>query len=402
MLFKSSNLILTIATIELFLAGLMFSSVLPYQSVIGIEVFGLGNTSYSLLVLTASICSVALSILVGIVSDHTGNWRQLLLLTLLITLVGQILIFLFRAPLTFAFANLLVIPAMRATFSQLFAALRFSVRDKPQIVGDQITSIGRALYALSFAAGPFLLSLAISQHMPLIWVYLVSAVICLICFAITFLFWPKSRREHSTEPGLSFFANFREILDSSVLARLGVMGMILGAQRLYMMLFGLLIIHSVHGSESDVGKFAGLIALLEVPFMMFIGVGLRWASKTIALAVGSLVFSLFLFALGEADSMKMVYLLTIPGAFGNAVLLSVSISYLQEQIAGRPGASSSLITAGSLIGEGFSSALFAIGGAFSGYAGIATLGALFGLASAGILLWVDRRHAFSAPMEFPG
>src|SRR5215469_7418866 len=123
MQFKSSNLILTIATIELFLAGLMFSSVLPYQSVIGIEVFGLGNTSYSLLVLTASICSVALSILVGIVSDHTGNWRQLLLLTLLITLVGQILIFLFRAPLTFVLANLLVIPAMRATFSQLFAAL---------------------------------------------------------------------------------------------------------------------------------------------------------------------------------------------------------------------------------------------------------------------------------------
>jgi hypothetical protein len=100
--------------------------------------------------------------------------------------------------------------------------------------------------------------------------------------------------------------------------------------------------------------------------------------------------------------MKMVYFLTIPGAFGNAVLLSVSISYLQDQIAGRPGTSSSLITAGSVIGEGFSSALFAIGGAFSGYAGIATLGALFDLASAGILLWVDRRHAFNAPMEFPG
>ena len=100
--------------------------------------------------------------------------------------------------------------------------------------------------------------------------------------------------------------------------------------------------------------------------------------------------------------MRTVYLLTIPGEFGNAVLLCVSISYLQDQIAGRPGMSSSLITAGGLIGEGFSSALFAIGGAFSGYAGIARLGALFGLASAGILLWVDRRRAFSAPMEFSG
>src|SRR5215467_12927155 len=177
MQFKGANLILTLAITQLFLAGLMFSSVLPYQSVMGIEVFGLENTSYSLLVLTASICSVALSILIGIVADHTGNWRQLLLLTLLITLVGQLLIFLFPAPLTFVLGNLLVIPS--------------------------------------------------------IWIYLVSVVICLICFAITFLFWPKSRREHSTEPGLSFFGSFREILDSSVLVRLGVMGMILGAQRLY-------------------------------------------------------------------------------------------------------------------------------------------------------------------------
>src|SRR5262249_10612159 len=155
-----------------------------------------------------------------------------------------------------------------------------------------------------------------SQQMPLIWIYLVSAVICLICFAMPFLFWPEPVGEDAMQTGLSFLASFREILEPCVLVRLGVMGMILGAQRLYMMLFGLLIIHSVHGWESDVGKFAGLVALLEVPFMMFIGVALRWASKTIVLAVGSIVFSLFLFALGEAGSIKMVYFLTIPGAFG--------------------------------------------------------------------------------------
>jgi len=402
MQFKASKLILMIATAEIFLAGLIVSSITPYQSVIGIEVFGLGSASYSALVLTASLFSVALSILVGILSDQTGNLRQLLLATFLISMVGQLLIFLFRTPLAFVLANLLAIPAMRANFSQLFAALRISVHDKPKFVGDQITSIARALFALSFAAGPFLLSFAIAQQMPLIWVYLVASVISFVCFAVTFLFWPKQGGGHSAQPDLCFLASFREILDRAVLVRLGVMGMLLGAQRLYMILFGLLIIHSVHGSASDVGRFSGLLALLEVPFMMFVGVALRWISKTIALAAGSLVFSLFLFALGKADSMNVVYLLTIPGAFGHAVLLSVSISYLQDQIAGRPGASSSLITAGSLIGELFSSALFAIGSAFLGYPGIATLGALFGLASAGALIWVDRRRAFSAPMELAG
>jgi hypothetical protein len=60
MQFKASKLILMIATAEIFLAGLMVSSITPYQSVIGIEVFGLGSASYSALVLTASLFSVAL------------------------------------------------------------------------------------------------------------------------------------------------------------------------------------------------------------------------------------------------------------------------------------------------------------------------------------------------------
>ena len=247
-----------IATAEIFLAGLMISSITPYQSVIGIEVFGLGNASYSALVLTASLFSVALSILVGILSDQTGNLRQLLLLTFLISMVGQILIFLFRTPLAFVLANLLAIPAMRANFSQLFAALRISVHDKPKFVGDQITSIARALYALSFAAGPFLLSFAIAQQMPLLWVYLVATVISFVCFAVTFLFWPKQGGGHSAEPDLSFLASFREILDRAVLVRLGVMGMLLGAQRLYMILFGLLISHPDPGGIHDRSEMADL------------------------------------------------------------------------------------------------------------------------------------------------
>jgi len=161
-------------------------------------------------------------------------------------------------------------------------------------------------------------------------------------------------------------------------------------RRLNCVVSPLIITHAAGGTVVDVGFMAGLVAFLEMPFMLMWGALQRRFRSVHVLAPGALIYCLYLALLSFASVPWQIYALVLINACGAAAILSVPITYLQDLIADRPGLGSSLVSVNTFIANGISASIFAVGTAFTGYSGTALFAAVIGLASVSLLLFLER------------
>ncbi|MFZ2101838.1 MAG: MFS transporter [Oricola sp.] len=383
--------LLRMVTLSLFLLGVAVSSVMPYASLIAVGYLGVTDAAYSVVLAVMSSVMVVASVILGIVSDQRTNRRQLLTLSFGLAVTGYLLVWLARTPLAFVIAHALLLPLGASAFGQLFALARLLGRVRGGKDADQIFAVTRAAFSLGFVVTPPLVSLALASGMALIHVYVSAAVSALLCASLFGLAWPAGPTGQLEDPksGLRFTAAFGELARPGIVARIVAVGLITGSNQLYMVLFGLLIVRHIGGATPDVGRFHGAIALLEIPFMLMCGMALRHMSKSGLIAVGGVVYAGFLFAFAGMSSMAVTYLLVVPAAIGAAIVLSVSISYLQDLLAARPGAGGALMAVSNFVGQLIGAATFAVGTAVTDYSGTAVMGGCVALAGVAGLLAMD-------------
>lgn len=381
---------LRLLTIALFLSGAMYSFLMPYQALIGISILGIGNGHYAIMMLASSLVSVTGSVIIGILSDQWRDRRPLVIGSLGAGALGQAMVFFLRSPEAFVLANIALIPVAGSVYSQFFAAIKRALINKSSDETDQVISTIRAVFALSWIIAPPLLSVAIGLGMPVIGVYLAASCTCLLCLLLCVWFWRDEPREaEDAHRTARFLIGIGELVRPSIVYRLIVIGIIMGSQRLYMGVLGLVIIHSAQGSQSDIGIFIGAFSTLEVVFVFLGGIASKLLSKSMLIVLGSVIFAAFLAGLASVESVYGLYYLIVPGALGNAVIVSITIGYLQERVPSKPGAGSSLISVVSFIGSSVFAAAFAYGATGSNYSGTAMLGALLSLIGAAALFFLD-------------
>lgn len=375
----------------LFLIGVAVSSVMPFASLVGVERFGLADAVYSSILFVASAVTVSASVVIGIVSDQRANRRQLLVASFGIGTVGYFLVYAADSPVVFAVAHMTLIPLGTTAFSQLFALARIAVRTRAPERYDDILGIVRAGFALAFVITPPLWSMAFASGAALIDVYISAGLAAVISFVLLGLFWPAGPAGdlEDTRSGLGILAALRELAAPAIFVRMLAVGFITGSNQLYMILFGLLIVKDIGGGTADVGRFHGMIALLEIPFMLLCGLGLRPLSKPGLIALGGIVYAGFLFAFSMMSSMALTYFLVLPAAVGAAIILSISISYLQDLMSARPGAGAALMAASNFVGQMVGAVIFALGTAITGYSGTAVLGGIMALIGVAALSAMD-------------
>ncbi|WP_193174448.1 MFS transporter [Oricola nitratireducens] len=388
-IFRDPLLRLTVTA--LFLTGVAVSSVMPYASLVAVELLGLSDAAYSAVLTVASSVMVITSVVVGIVTDQRANRRQMLVLSFVFATTGYSLVWLTGSPVAFVVAHTVLLPLGFSVFSQLFALGRLAGRTRGGEHADQIFAIMRASFSLAFVITPPLWSLALASGMALIGVYLSAGASALICFILFAIFWPAGPSGQLEDPksGLRFVAAFRELAKGGIAARILAVGLVTGSNQLYMAVFGLLIVKEIGGAMPDVGRFHGAIALLEIPFMLMCGLALRRVSKAGLIAFGGAVYAGFLFLFASMTSMAATYVLVVPAAFGAGIILSVSISYLQDLMSARPGAGAALMAVSNFVGQMVAAMTFAIGTAITTYAGTAVLGGMLALIGAGALLAME-------------
>jgi predicted MFS family arabinose efflux permease len=379
-------------TLTLFLLGAFAGSLAPYVSLLGVEVFGLGDRGYAAVLVTASVLSVVLSIYLGIRADQKANRRGIAILCAAANLAGIAGVAFWPSAFTFVLAHALLLPLGSALFGQCFAMARLAASGRPADERDAILSTIRAIFALPFILVLPALSLAVAAGLPLARIYLVVVMLAALVALVIQRQWPRDGAADWVDrpSGLTLRAALSEIAHPAVSARAALTGIIACGSTLNMALVGLIFTTVGGRPESDVALFVGLFAGLEVPFMLMTPMLLRRSGKATLIAAGGVIFGLHLILLAPLSDTPFVWLLVLPAACGGAIYLSVPIAYLQDLLADRPGTGSSLMALQRIASEGTAALAFMAGTAVSGYGLAATLGALAAALGGLALLVLDR------------
>lgn len=374
------NARLRICTLGLFLSGVTFSATMPYQSLVGVELLKMCNDLYSMLVFATSVSGMLIGVSIGLASDRFANRYALIPPAALMGVLGFGLVFFYPRIATFFFAHLLPIPIAGSLYSLFFAAARAETNQLPLYERDAVTSTIRALFATSWVVVPTVMGVLLSLGSSTYVVYLIAAGACLLNAGL-FAAYSVGSKATAVEVGIGSGAPQKsrgalwDVLSWMLLWRLLLIGFITSAHKLQGILYALVITGTAGGAESDVGVYAGLVALAEIPLMLVWGRLLRWISKSTALAIGTVFYAGYLVLLSHAHSMEAVYWSIPLNAIGASVILSVTISYLQGIFEDRPGLSTSLSYITSVIAVGVSSLIFSATTTHLDYSDAALLGA---------------------------
>ena len=388
---------LRLAAVLLVLFGAHAATMAPYVSALAIKVFGLSNGAYSGVLLVASVLSVSASVGLGILADQRANRRAIALGTSAMLIAGSALVLAGHNAAAFVIANALILPLSASIFGQLFALSRLAASTHPERDRPAILSTLRALFALPWLLVLPIWSVVFDRGAPLTAIYPVTLALGAAILALTLAFWPRDGATRWPDPksGLTFRQSLREMANLPILSRVVALGTINGAVMLYLVVMGLVFAATPGRGAADTALYAGLLAGLEVPFMLALPVLVGRVSRTSLIWAGAALYALHLGLLPLLAPTPYVWLLTIPGAAGGAVVLTQPMAYLQDLLSNRPGAGASLMALQKLAGDAFSAAVFAIGTTIAGYELAAAAGALLGVIGAGVLWAMDRRAARS-------
>lgn len=372
------------------LTSAMMSATAPYVSLVGITELALSPSAFSVILVASSGVTVGIAVLAGALSDVVRNRVSVAVSLCLLGALGYGSVFLLRSATAFAIATVLLIPFSAAVYSQFFALLRSVPQSGAEL--DSTTSVVRAFFALPWIIVPPLVAAFLLLFPGETNIYGISALFAVLCaLALLPLFRKLPATSGNGDTAVKRFVDgLRRLKNVSVAARVLVLGLIYGAHKLHSSILALVVVQNTGGSIEDVGRIAGLTALLEVPMILIWGWAVPRMGKSASVALGGAVFGIYLAALWLATDTFQIFLLVPINACGSAAILSVILVYVQDLLPDNPGLGTSLMTVTSFIGSAFAGLVFGILGHDGAYHDLAPVGAAMALVGA-ITLWlVDR------------
>ncbi|MCX7286384.1 MAG: hypothetical protein NTW20_02170 [Rhodobacterales bacterium] len=385
---------LRVAGLVMVMQGAIVCSFGPYFSTLAVNAFGFGDRGFAVLLALSTLVSVTASVAGGIRADQTAKRRQVTLAAVGSLVLGMGLMTVAPGPWVFALAAALLIPLGSVTFGQVFALARLAATRHPESERDGIMAVIRALFALPFVVVLPLWAVAFGQGATVTAIFPVALIMAAGMLLIVQRHWPKDGETAWTDrpSGLSFVAALAEMGRPPLALRVVALGAVHAASTVYMAILALVMVPDIGRGAADVALYAGLVAGLEVPFMLMLPALTRGIDRTALIFCGAALYAVHVVLLPVLAPSGMVWLLVLPAAMGGAVTLTVPIAYLQDLLADRPGAGASLMAVQRLAGDVIAALCFALGTALAGYGLVAILGITVSLTGAAALWVADRRR----------
>lgn len=381
-----ANPSLRTSALAIFFFGTTGAATSPYQSLIGIQELGLSNSGYAALMFAAAIINVSASVMMGILADRMGDYRTSILYVSLFGIAGFGIVYVFANVPAFVVSGLLLLPVFGALNSLIFANARASSRalSAAQMIG--VNSTIRAAISLSWILMPGIVGIMLAGSSSMLPAYLIATLAAVICFLLGAFFLPIAPRLEITggEARSKFLASLGEVLQPRVLLRVLAIALICSMLHINDAVRPLIVTGKAHGNVADLGIIVGIVAGLEIIFILVWGKVETWVKPVRALALGAALYAVYLVLQGLATERWHVYAQTIISGIAAAAIISLPITYLQDLIADRPGLGSSLIAVNIFLSAGLSAAIFALGTWISDYSFASILGA--GIGGFGIIL----------------
>lgn len=384
------SLRLVVGAVILF--GIHAASIVIYQSLIAISVFGISDRQYSLVLLVALLVSVGASVGVGIVTDQRPSRRTMALAAAALMVSGSALVWIGNAPVFFVVAHMLLLPASGSLFGQLFAVARLASAPLPAQDRDAILTVVRAAFAVPFMVVLPIWGMAFDAGLSLLAIYPVVLVVAASLFTMIWRLWPADSAAPWTEQksGLGFRASIGEMIARPVLIRVMLMGAIHSGSALSGVVVGLIFNEASGRGAGDVGLFFGIFVAIEVVVTLSVGQLLRVMPRLWIIVSGAGLYAVFLMLLPILTPTPWVWTLTFPAGAGGAMIYALAIGYLQDLMGRRAGAGASLVALQRVSSDGLSATIFAVGTWLSGYGLVSILGGATLCVAIAAILWLDR------------
>ncbi len=407
------------SAMAIFFYGFAGAATAPYQSVLAIRELGLSDNAYAAIALAAAVANVLSAIAIGILSDRFHSYRRPLIVVAALGVASYATIWLVPHPWVFALVTIGPLAMFHATNSLLFGNVRaHSARYSPEEASD-INALMRMMISLAWVLVPGAVAILLAGRSSMIDAWIIAALLAAACLA-TILFWlepdhpPVAEAVPEGGTGTSPVApstgrpdrpaqvrgargsallELGHILNGPVAIR--IFGVALVSQVLTVngTVLPLITTGPAGGTLADVGLIVGMVAAIEVVFMMVWMRLTRRIALMTALATGMGLYAAYLVGLAFATAPWQIYAASVVGGIGAAAIIALPISYLLDLIQNRPGLSASLIAVNMFLGAALGAGLFALGSAIGGHGTAAILGALAGLLGAVLLTRLERIRA---------
>ena len=372
------------------LQGALVCSLGPYVSALAVRQFGLGDRGYAAVMVVSTLISVAAALWAGIRADQTANRRSLATVSCWLLVVGCGVMAVAPGPISFVLAHAVILP-LNTLFGQLFAQSRLAAQSYDATTRDAILATIRALFALPFVVVLPLWALAFDHGVQVLSIYPVALAIGVVMLALTVSAWPTAAAASWTDlpSGLSLRAALGELASPALTLRIMALGAVSAGGTAYWAIMGLVLTGPEGAGKAAL--YAGLVAGLEVPFMLTLPMVLPYARRDRLILIGTCIYTLQLVGIPLLADSPALWLMLIPGAVGGAVTLTLPIAYLQDAMGHRPGTGAALMALMKVAGDVMAAGCFAVGTALSGYLLAGMLAAGVTVAGAVVLVWADRK-----------
>lgn len=371
------------------LFGAFLCGFAPYVSALAVGTFGLGDAGFAAIIVCATLTTVSLSVLIGLWTDRTGRRRRVAMACAAALVVATGAMSVWPSGPAFVLAHAVLIPAGATLYSQVFALARVLALQRPVAERDGVMAALRAMLALPFVGVLPLWSVAFAAGVPVLSIYPVGMTFAGLILLLAWRFWPAAA-SGGAPSGLSLRAGLAEMARPAIALRVVALGAVNAAATVYMAVISLVLVPDVGRGPADVALYVGLVAGLEVPFMLM----LPWVSARVPrvrlIFLGACLYALHLGALPVVGASGWLWLMVLPAAVGGAATLALPIAYLQDQLADRAGAGASLLALQRLAGDVVAAACFVLGTALGGYGLVAVFGVVVSLAGAATVVLADR------------
>jgi MFS family permease len=382
---------LRISALAIFFFGFSGAATAPYQSIIGIRELGLGDGGYASLMFAAAVVNVTASVLMGIFADRLGDYRTSILYVSLFGVSGFALVYASATITAFVIAKLVLLPVFGALNSLIFANVRAASGGLSQSQLVAVNSTMRATISLSWVLVPGLVGIALAGAQSMLPAYLIAALAACVCFILGAFYLPRLLPVGPRDDAARYrvLASLGEVLSPRVALRVTAISLICSMLFVNDAVRSLIIVEEVGGTVRDIGIVVGLVALLEIVFILFWGAAERRITSLRALVIGATLYAVYLALQGLATQVWHIYAQTLLSGLAAAAIISLPITYLQDLIADRPGLGSSLIAVNMFVSAGISALVFALGTQLGDYGVTSVLGAVVGLSGVVLLVALD-------------
>lgn len=341
--------------------GITYAATVPYSAVLGVESLHISDTVYATLIMVSSIVGAVTSVLLGYLSDTIRDRRFIVILSALLGAIGHGLIYFVRNQEAFFIATAVLMPFGFALFSQSFSFARAYYNLRQPDRAEFMVSALRTVFSASWVIIPPIAGWVAVNH-SVFDVYGISALAYLLS-ALIFMAMLKNKKglvgsEVHPDPDQEITVPASKI-ELPILS--GIVGITIIKTALMMNIIAapLLIVNKLNGTLADVGIYAGLSALMEIPLMLFWGYSISKYPKYVIIAFNAILYAVYLIWLSQISTFSEMLWLQVLNAIATAALVSIPISYMQDAIRGRIGLSTSLMDVTVLVSKLFSAALFA-------------------------------------------